>query len=216
MRAITKGPEPASLTAHRKTPSCDYDNYTEKAELRQALASEQRGLCCYCMGRIHSETSSMKIEHWRCQALYPGEQLNYRNLLGVCLGGEGLPWKLQHCDTRKGDREFRWNPADPAHHIETRLGYQMDGTIFSVEADFNEQLQAVLNLNLERLKNQRKGILTGILDWWKSEKARLRGPVSRARFERERARLIEGTGNLAPYCQVAVWWLEKRLQRMAG
>ena len=36
MRAITKGPEPASLTAHRKTPQCDYDNYPDKSALRHA------------------------------------------------------------------------------------------------------------------------------------------------------------------------------------
>ena len=52
MRAITKGPEPVSLTAHRQTPHCDYDNYAAKDDLRNALVSEQRGLCCYCMGRI--------------------------------------------------------------------------------------------------------------------------------------------------------------------
>ena len=89
MKAITKGPEPASLTAHRQTPHCDYDNYAPKNELRNALATEQRGLCCYCMGRIRPEPASMKIEHWRCQTHYSNEQLDYRNLLGACLGGIG-------------------------------------------------------------------------------------------------------------------------------
>ena len=36
---------------------------------------------------------------------------------------------LQHCDTRKGDRDLQWNPADPAHHIETRVRYELDGSI---------------------------------------------------------------------------------------
>ena len=26
----------------------------------------------------------MKIEHWKCRADHPDEQLNYRNLLGAC------------------------------------------------------------------------------------------------------------------------------------
>ncbi|HQN20060.1 MAG TPA: hypothetical protein PKV86_13000, partial [Syntrophobacteraceae bacterium] len=80
MRAITKGAEPPSLTAHRQTPNCDYDNYPDKAALRQALVREQRGICCYCMGRIRNDSTEMKIEHWRCQSGYPDEQLIYRNL----------------------------------------------------------------------------------------------------------------------------------------
>jgi len=61
MRAITKGPEPPSLTAHRQTPPCDYDNYTDKDGLRHSLVTEQRGLCCYCMGRIRNGPKTMKI-----------------------------------------------------------------------------------------------------------------------------------------------------------
>ena len=110
MRVITKSPEPLSLTRHRAAAHSDFGNYTAKDDLRQALVTEQRGLCCYCMGRIRPEPASMKIEHWRCQAHYLDEQLNYRNLLGVCLGGDGQPTRRQHCDTRKGDRDLRWNP----------------------------------------------------------------------------------------------------------
>jgi hypothetical protein len=62
VRAIAKGPEPASLTAHRLTPHCDYDNYAAKDDLRNALVTEQRGLCCYCMSRIHNGPETMKIE----------------------------------------------------------------------------------------------------------------------------------------------------------
>ena len=52
MRAIAKGREPQSLAAHRRKPHSNYDNYEDKDALRKALAGEQRGLCCYCMGRI--------------------------------------------------------------------------------------------------------------------------------------------------------------------
>jgi len=141
MRAITKGAEPASLTAHRQTQRCDYDNYADKATLRQALVTDQRGICCYCMGRIRNGSATMKIEHWRCQSCYPDEQLNYRNLLGACLGGNGQPPHLQHCDTRKG-------------------------------------------------------VIDAILNWWKHEKERLRGPVPRGRFEAEHNRRITGEGEL--------------------
>ena len=214
MRDITKGDEPRSLTAHRQTPHCDYDNYADKTTLRLALVTEQGGLCCYCMGRIYSKRETMRIEHWRCQSDHPAEQLNYRNLLGACLGGDGQPTRLQHCDTHKGELDLRWNPADPDHHINTRLRYETDGSIRSNDPTFDAQLDDVLNLNLRLLKNNRKGKLDAILDWWRREKARLRGPVPRARFESERTRRVDGAGQLDPYCQVAVWWLDQRLARM--
>ena len=81
MRAIPKGPEPSSLTAHRQTAHCGYDNYADKDALRDALVTEQGCICCYCMGRIHNGPATMKIEHWRCQSRYRAEELSYRNLL---------------------------------------------------------------------------------------------------------------------------------------
>lgn len=214
MRAIRKGREPTSLTEHRLTPRCYYDNYAAKDDLRHALVTEQRGLCCYCMGRIRIEPFGMKVEHWRCQDDHPEEQLRYGNLLGACLGGEGKPRHVQHCDTHKGNRALLYNPAEPAHHIEERIHYEPDGTIASGDAAFDAQLSEVLNLNLPRLKNNRKAILTGILDWWKHEKGRIRGPVPKERVELERARRVAGNGNLEPFCQVVIWWLEQRLRRM--
>jgi uncharacterized protein (TIGR02646 family) len=202
---IIKGPEPASLTAHRKTAHSDYNNYNAKADLRVTLTGEQKGLCCYCMGRIQSRIGAMKIEHWRSQARYEGEQLLYRNLLGACLGNEGRPISQQHCDTRKGDLDLEWNPANPAHHIETRLMYESDGTIRALEAAFDRQLDEVLNLNLPKIKNNRKSVLEALLEWWKAEK-----PVSAKRIRRQ----IDARTNgaiFAPYSQVAVWWLRLKL-----
>lgn len=217
MRAIPKGSEPFSLTRHRAAVHSDFDNYQAKDELRQALAAEQRGLCCYCMGRIRPEPESMKIEHWRCQAHHPGLQLNYRNLLAACLGGEGRPERLQHCDTRKGNRDLRWNPADPLHRIETRVRYELDGSIRAADdADFDDQMEDVLNLNLPVLKRNRRGVLNAVLDWWMYEKARIGGPVPRRRFIQKRAAYARGDGQLRPYCQVAVWWLDQRLSKMAA
>jgi uncharacterized protein (TIGR02646 family) len=214
MREITKGPEPPSLTVHRQTTNCNYDNYTDKNALRHSLATEQRGLCCYCMSRIQNGTATMKIEHWRSQANYPADQLSYRNLLGACHGGKGQPPRFQHCDTKKGDSDLQWNPADPGHHIETRIHYEPDGSIHSDETVFNAQLNQVLNLNLPFLKNNRKAILDAVLDWWKGEQARIHGPVPSERFVRQRDRYVAGNGDLDPHRQVAVWWLGQRIARM--
>lgn len=216
MRAIIKGPEPPSLTAHRKAEHSNYDNYDDKDALRHALVTEQGGICCYCMGRIIRGRTTMKIEHWRPRSnrRYRDRQLEYRNLLGACLGGERQPFRLQHCDTRKRDRILLWNPADPAHHIETRIRYEPNGKIRSNEDEFETQLNEILNLNLVWLKNSRAGVLTSILDWWKLRARRLPRVRQRQLLERERDRRVAGNGELNPYCQVAVWWLEQRLANM--
>jgi hypothetical protein len=145
-----------------------------------------------------------------------GLELTYSNLLAACLGGHGQPEVLQHCDTRKGEQDLKFNPANVAHRIEQRIRFEMDGTIASRDTDFDAQLNDVLNLNLPLLKNRRKGVLTAILDWWKSEKARLRGPVPTEQLARERARRAgDGAGHLTPFDPVAVWWLDQRLARSA-
>lgn len=210
MRTIIKGAEPASLTQHRLAPHSDYDNYTDKNGLRAALVAEQQGLCCYCMGRIQNEPDKMKIEHWRCQANYPDEQLDYGNLLGACLGGEGQPPKHQHCDTRKGNLDLLWNPAEPGRHIQRQISYGTDGSIKSNNCEFNRQLNEVLNLNLPWLKNNRKRILDGILYWWQ----RRQRPVPRQRLVQAITSRSTPYGDLNPYGQVAIWWLERKLARM--
>ncbi|MBM4343414.1 MAG: TIGR02646 family protein [Deltaproteobacteria bacterium] len=217
MRAITKGKEPRSLVEHRATTHADYSNYADKDGLRSALVRDQRGLCCYCMNRIEASGSAMKVEHWRCQSRNADLELSYSNLLAACLGGHSQPEALQHCDTRKGEHDLKFNPANGAHRIEQRIGFEMNGTVTSSDPDFNAQLNAVLNLNLPLLKNCRKGVLTAILDWWRTEQARLRGPVPTEQIARERARRAgEGAGHLTPFGPVAVWWLDQRLTRGAS
>ena len=216
MRAITKGIEPKSLIVHRKTSNSNYENYKKKDDLRHALVAEQRGLCCYCMGRIRPERASMKIEHWKCQENYSLKQLEYRNLLGACLGGHGQSAEKQHCDTKKGNSELTFNPADPGHRIETRIRYEPDGSIHSNDVDFDNELNDVLHLNLPVLRNNRKNILYGLLEWWKYEKAKRHSHVPSNRLIQKQDKYIAGDGELSPYCQVAVWWLQQKLERRAA
>lgn len=206
MRSITKGVEPNSLAEHRARPYSNYDNYQDKDDLRTALVNEQCGLCCYCMSRIRGDAAAMRIEHWRSQANHPDDQLVYRNLLGACNGGEGQPLRLQCCDTRKRNLGLRWNPANPDHQIETRVRYDPDGTIRADDIEFDQQLNQALNLNLPMLKNNRKSVLTAVLDWWRENR-----PVAHERIEREIHWRTMSNGDLPPYCQVAVWWLRKEL-----
>jgi uncharacterized protein (TIGR02646 family) len=205
VRSTTKRVEPRTLTEHRARRFSDYDNYQDKDDLRAALAREQCSLCCYCMSRIRGNAAAMKIEHWRSRANYPDEQLDYGNLLGACNGGEGQPLWLQYCDTKKQNLAIKWNPANPGHQIETRVRYDPDGTIRADDAEFDDHLNQVLNLNLPMLKNNRKNVLTALLEWWRENR-----PVPQERIEREIRSRTMSNGDLPPYCQVAVWWLRKK------
>ncbi len=210
MREITKSTEPRSLTRRRAAVVADdprgYDDYNEKDELRAALVAEQRALCCYCMGRIVNDPLKMKIEHWRCQATYPDQQLVYKNLLGACLGGEGQPPRNQHCDTRKADQDLRWSPAVPADAIEARIRYLVDGSIESTDANFDYQIREVLGLNTAHLKNDRKAALDSMLEWWRTT------PKARKRLQEKLSEKIGTTGELEPFSPVAVWFLRDKME----
>lgn len=215
MRAISKGREPPSLTEHRATSHSDYDNYADKDGLRAALVRDQRGLCCYCMARIEIASDLMKIEHWQCQDNHPDHQLEYNNMLAACLGGKGQPGSMQHCDTRKGNQDLKFNPADPAHRIEQRIGFGLDGTITSTDVDFNAQLNDVLGLNLPVLKNRRKAVVDGLIYWLRDYQSRHHRGPDVATLQRMRSQKIPFAGKLEPFVHVAVWWLDQRLPRGA-
>ena len=87
MRMIVKGKEPKSLTQHRLQPHSNYNNYSEKDDLRIALTREQKGLCCYCTNRIRPESKKMKIEH--CD---------------TSKGNQRLTWNPANVDHRIEDR----------------------------------------------------------------------------------------------------------------
>src|ERR1051325_418597 len=165
MRPIVKQSEPPSLTRHRVRPHADYDNYAEKDDLRKSLVGEQGALCCYCMQRIHPTGTRMKIEHWLCQEDHGDHCLDYGNLLGAGLGGHGNPRRQQHCDTRKGKRSLHRNPAKASPPVDRDVHYLADGTIRSDAARFDGELNDVLNLNMQRLKNNRMAVLDGLRHW---------------------------------------------------
>ncbi|GBR69567.1 retron system putative HNH endonuclease [Gluconobacter kanchanaburiensis] len=208
MRTIKKGQEPATLTQHRKQSHADYDNYADKSALRQELVAEQHGLCCYCQSRIRATPEGMKIEHWQCQADHPGRQLDYSNLLGVCLGGQGRSEREQHCDTRKGNKALCFSVCDSTHPIEPHVRFLGDGTIKAVDRDINEALNEVLNLNLPLLVSNRKAVLAAFQQ--RLQDGRRVDPA------RELPKW-DGSepGELPEFAQVIVYWLRKKQARSA-
>lgn len=208
MRTIQKGREPATLTQHRQQPHSDYDNYADKATLRQALVTEQHGLCCYCQSRIRATPEGMKIEHWQCQADHPERQLNFGNLHGACLGGQGRPEREQHCDTRKGNDGLCFSVCDPAHPIEHKVRFLGDGTIKADDVAIEEALNEALNLNLPLLVSNRKAVLAAFQQ--RLQAGRRVDPA------RELPKW-DGSepGDLPEFAQVVVYWLRKRQARAA-
>jgi len=210
MKQINKGKEPESLTTHRQQEHADYNNYQEKDDLREALCIEQRGICCYCMGAIKPDSVSMKIEHWQCQENFPGMQLIFANLLGACKGNEGEKKDNTHCDTFKGNKDFSRYPPSQVYRIEDLIVYSNDGTIKSNNQQLDRELNEVLNLNVQRLKNNRKAALDGFKDG-----LTLQGKLSRPLIQRwlNDWKGLNHNDNLKPYCMVVIYWLQKRLNR---
>lgn len=209
MRTILKGAAPNSLTQHRQQQHADYDNYQDKDGLRQALVAEQRGICCYCQSRIRATPEDMKIEHWQCQADFPALQLDYRNLLGACTGGEGRPAKHQHCDTSKGNQPLGFSVCDAAHPIERQIRFLGDGRIEASDTQVGAAIEHVLNLNEARLVANRKATLDGFIQ---------RLPRGQKLDPARELPKWDGSqaGDLPPFAQVIVYWLNKRLGRAAA
>jgi len=209
MRTIQKGPEPTTLTKHRQQPHADYDNYADKAELRQALVAEQRGLCCYCQSRIRATSDGMKIEHWQSQTGYPAQQLDFGNLLGACRGNEGQPIDKQHCDTRKGNSDLCFSICDPAHPIERQVRFLGDGTIKANDSNIDKALNTVLSLNMPRLVNNRKAVLEAFQRCLQDGR-RLDPARELRKWDSSEP------GELPEFAQVVVYWLRKKQARAAA
>lgn len=208
MRTIQKGTEPASLTLHRQQPHADYENYADKAALRQALVTEQHGLCCYCQSRIRATPEGMKIEHWQCQDDHSERQLDFSNLHGACLGGQGRPKRDQHCDTRKGNDPLCFSVCDPSHPIERQIRFLGDGRIASDDVAVNKALNDVLNLNWSRLVSNRKAVLDAFKQ--RLGQGKLNAAQELSKWDGSRA------GDLPEFAQVMVFWLQKKIARNAG
>lgn len=211
MKRIVKSKEPQSLLQHRLKNFADYDNYQEKNELRTSLLTEQGYICCYCMQRISSD--KMKIEHWQSQDIYPNLQLSYNNLLGACEGGEGLPDRLQHCDTKKGNIEISINPTDNRINCEDVIKYRGTGEIYSDDETINKELKDILNLNVQTLVNNRREVLELVLKELKSEYAKGDWTASILNKKIQEWSSRQKDGKYQPYCQIVIYHLKKKLSR---
>ena len=223
---IDKGPEPRELVEHRaSSPSASYADFRALDALRAALVKEQGHLCAYCMQRITaaaSGPSGMKIEHWYPQNPPPHDMqkpgprptprgpLEFGNMLGVCTGGEHRPRAEQHCDTRKGNRLLSLDPLD---HPERFLRYAADGSILATVPAMQAELDDVLNLNVDRLKHNRKQAWEGTYAALKRGGERSFRAAALLK-EIDRQRRLDAHGQRRAYCGHVVFFLEKKLRRV--
>ncbi len=213
MKKIIKQSEPRSLVEHRAkqraNENADYDNYSDKDNLRDYLLKEQGYICCYCMSRI--KLDEMKIEHRQPQTKYLSQQLDYKNLLGACIGNQGARPQNQHCDTKKGDSEIIVNPIEGDKNCENLVKYRPDGKIYSDDISINHDLNETLNLNLGFLKKNRKDALDVVirkLDEKFSNKTWAKITVQR---EIEKLNTKDENGFFDVYCQFIVSYLKSKL-----
>lgn len=220
MKQIVKIAEPNSLVQHRASQFANFDNIplATKEELRQNLLSEQGHICCYCMKRIPEHTSPhMKVEHFKCQDNFGALQLTYSNLFGACTGNEGQPKNLRTCDTKKGNADLTINMLSIAPICETLFKYNSEGEISSStdNAEINRQLNEVLNLNMQTLKDGRSEIYLEVQESVKLESKRTKkDKASFVKFlEQEKIKWLQRNDNKhRPYCSVAVYYLTKKIK----
>lgn len=211
MRNIIKGEQPGTLIEYKKTRGAYFDGMPieTKDHVRTALIAEQHHLCAYCMRRIKNDRNLVKIEHFISRN-NQGLSLDYNNLLLCCLGNIGND-KSQCCDSRKGEKSLKFNPANPAHSIENHIEYKSNGRIFSSDEEFNNELNDILNLNHKIFVKARHATLKGV---FKSiMHASKREPVSCQCLKKMLRNWTtpNRAGELREYCTVAIFYLSKKI-----
>ncbi len=220
MKQIVKLIELKSLVEHRAKEHSNFDNIPliVKEQLRQNLLSEQGFICCYCMKRIpESNPPALKVEHFCCQADNNHLQLTYSNLFASCTGNEGQPKIKQTCDTKKGNSVLTINPISNPPNCESLFKFNSEGEISLLveNAEINRQINEVLNLNMQTLKDSRREIYLEVQKNVETESRKLGSKqLKLSYFEKEKSKWLTRSENkFKPFCIVAVYYLNKKIKQ---
>ena len=159
-----------------------YEHFHEKEQLNSILREEQKFICCYCQRRIdHYQGDTDKGSHNEHFEPEGGEharvdlQLSYENLYACCNTSRGYEKRLQYCGVYKGDKKINRNFLND-QNCSDYFKYNTNGEILPACSmnDYKEicehrnqltdiqkdalQMIETLNLNVESLKNFRKGV----------------------------------------------------------
>lgn len=209
---IDKKQQPRKFANYTNKPGSHFDDMPSdvKQELRQALVDEQGSLCAYCMRRVTADSDHVKIEHWSPRNA--DNELKYTNLLAVCTGGEGDPYKRQICDTHKKDQPIRISPLN-REDMRT-IYYTSNGIICSTDPSFQHDIDEVLNLNDPQgyLIRNRKVTLQQFKDLLHqklNDKTATKEVLQKYLTHYE-----QGNPQKVPFCGIIIWYLRKRLSQM--
>lgn len=123
-----------------------FDQVFPQNDVKAVLIHEQRGLCAYCMRRIHMDAHS-RVEHFVPLSVDKEKAIDYNNMLGVCDGGEKITVQQGHilcCDAYKKETVICTSPLNKVQM--DKIAYKPDGTIYTeprddtMEKDINETL----------------------------------------------------------------------------
>ena len=125
-------------------------NQLDKDAIRSQLLREQKGICAYCMRRIHNNEHTV-IEHLKPIDGFSDEALSYDNMVACCDGGSNLAVKPHTlcCDASKGNTEITISPYNTEHMEKIR--YDRKGRIYIYPEDriLSNDINRALKLNGE-------------------------------------------------------------------
>lgn len=208
---IKKGSAPGLFIQYTKIRGARFDDMPTKTkdELRTSLLKEQGYLCAYCMKRLKDSHKEVKIEHY--EPRNNDNELDYKNLLAVCYGGEGAKPEFQTCDTKKGNNdEIEINPQNQQQMA--RISYRNDGLICIDDEKLQSDLDLVLNLNMEQLKAVRKAALEALQA--NVIKKFGKKSLSKEYWEKQLSKYqTKDNGKLQGYCGILIWYLKKKVRQ---
>lgn len=164
MKYIKKQSPPDAFIRYKCRPGSSFQDLSNsnnrkiKQCLRDSLLVEQGFICCYCGQEI--STNNSVIEHLKNKDYHPTFQLEYDNLVCSCKGGQDRkvrnPHYPLHCDAYKRNHDIYVYPVD--YICESKFEFDDEGNIFGLDEESRETIK-VLNLNNEKLRNQRKAAI---------------------------------------------------------
>ena len=202
---IKKNVEPNSLTEFREsTPNASYDGLPTdvKNNIKNYLLVEQGYVCAYCMKQI--DTKSTTIEHYIAQSTDSSRDLEHSNMLGVCPGNMGNPYKMQTCGCHRGNTALAINP-----HVRTcidTISYTSDGLIVSTAVTINDDIDKTLNLNVSFLARNRKNAL----DKLKEELLKCNDTGTWKLLVKKYIAKLSNDARKEPYYGILLWYLRSK------
>lgn len=209
MILITKDREPESLTKflskqeNKRMTWNDFskNNYDIKQEISLSLCKEQGFICAYCMRGLDGNPV---IEHYKCRDHYPDKIYDYKNLLAV--DNKVNPKFQDCCENSKGNKDISLDPLS-LDCIKT-IKYSQSGEIFSSVEEYNNDINSVLNLNSNSLKNLRANTYQAMISTFCNI-----NNLEELEQNLEKLKRKDSDGKLLPMCGLYIWYLDSILRK---